>query len=180
MKIFSPAHFLHVPFLLILGLLGACSSYEQFAQVSEEYEIPSRVFRSDYNHTWQAVQQVVKNYDLSVMNQSTGVIKSRWIDNTLEINFTDSFSKTDAINAAKFKLIINVIKGYRGQNEVSKVTIFKRQMIEQDPLQGFKIIPTDKILENTLLYRIERVLAIDRKLQEIEKQKAAAAEAADF
>ncbi|MBP5296438.1 MAG: hypothetical protein J6Y94_03815 [Bacteriovoracaceae bacterium] len=161
-------------------MLGACSSYEQFAQVSEEFEIPSRVFRSDYNHTWQAVQQVVKNYDLSVMNQSTGVIKSRWIDNTLEINFTDSFSKNDAVNAAKFKLIINVIKGYRGQNEVSKVTIFKRQMVEQDPLQGFKIIPTDKILENTLLYRIERVLAIDRKLQEIEKQKAAAAEAADF
>lgn len=177
MKIFSCSTLLG---LFILCLLGACSSYEQFAQVSEEFEIPSRVFRSDYNHTWQAVQQVVKNYDLSVMNQSTGVIKSRWIDNTLEINFTDSFSKNDAVNAAKFKLIINVIKGYRGQNEVSKVTIFKRQMVEQDPLQGFKIIPTDKILENTLLYRIERVLAIDRKLQEIEKQKAAAAEAADF
>jgi hypothetical protein len=166
-------------FALVLALIGAisCTSYEQFRQVTEEFEIPTKVFRSDFNQTWQAVLQVLKRYDLALQSQQTGVVKTRWIDNTLEVNFTDSFGSTDAVKAAKFKIVVNVIKGYRGNNEVTKVTVFKRQMVEQDFLQGWKIIPSDAILENTLLYRIERVLAIDQKLRQIEKQKEAAAEA---
>lgn len=97
-----------------------------------------------------------------------GVIKTRWIDNTLQLNFEDSFGSKDAIKAAKFKMIVNIVKGFRGSREVSKVTIFKRQMIERDFLQGWKVIRTDGVLEKTLLYRIERNILIDNKLQRIE------------
>jgi len=165
--------------LLVSSLigLGGCASYDQFRYVTEEFEIPSKVFNADYPQTWQAVLQIMARYELELKNQEAGVIKTRWIDNTLEVNFADSFGGNDAVKAARFKLIINVVKGFRGDGEVSKVTIFKRQLVEQDFLQGWKVKPTDGILEQSLLYRVERLLSIDKKLKKIEKEKAKELEA---
>ncbi len=162
---------------IFLVLLSSCSSYQQYQQVAEEFEIPSKVFKADYNQSWQAVLQYMKRYDLALQNQEAGVIKTRWIDNTMEMNFIDSFGTSDSVKAAKFKIVINVVKGFKGSREVSKVTVFKRQMVEQDFLQGWKVIPTDGILEQTILYRIQRIVDIDNQLKSIEEQKAKEQEA---
>lgn len=150
---------------------GGCASYEKFRQVTEELEIPTKVYKADYNQTWQAVIQVMRKYDIAQQNQEAGFIKTRWMDNTLEVNFTDSFGSSDAVKAAKFKLVVNVVKGFRSSREVTKVTIYKRQLIEQDFLQGWKEEATDGITEKTLLYRIERLIATDNKLKEIDKAR---------
>ncbi len=154
----------------------SCSSYENFKEVTEDLEIPSQVYRADYNKVWQEVMKLTNKYAREVYNQDAGVIKTRWIDNTLELNFADSFGSSDSVKRAEFKLIINVVKGYRGTKEVAKVTVFKRQRVEQDFLQGWKIIRTDGILEKSILYRLERALAIEAKLQEIEDKKTKEAE----
>ncbi len=164
--------------MICLGAsISGCSSYKQFQYIAEEFEIPSQVFRNDYSQTWQAVLQIMQRYDLSLQNQEAGIIKTRWIDNTLELNFADSFGSRDAVKAARFKLILNVVKGFRGTREVTKVTVFKRQMVENDFLQGWKVVRSDGILEKTILYRIERILAVDRRLKKIEEQKAKEQEA---
>lgn len=152
-------------------LLSGCASYEKFRQVTEELEIPSKVFRADYNQTWQAVIQVMKKFDIAQQNQEAGFIKTRWMDNTLEVNFTDSFGSSDAVKAAKYKLVVNVVKGFRSSREVTKVTIYKRQLVEQDFLQGWKENATDGIAEKTLLYRIERLISMDNSLREIDKAR---------
>jgi hypothetical protein len=155
---------------LITSLAG-CASYEKFRQVTEELEMPSKIFRADFNQTWQAVIEVMKKYDIAQRNQEAGYIKTRWMDNTMEVNFTDSFGSSDAVKAARFKLVVNVVKGFRSSSEVAKVTIYKRQLVEQDFLQGWKEIPTDGIMEQTLLYRIERLIDNDNKLKEIDKAR---------
>jgi ribosomal protein S17E len=155
---------------LITSLAG-CASYEKFRQVTEELEMPSKIFRADFNQTWQAVIEVMKKYDIAQRNQEAGYIKTRWMDNTMEVNFTDSFGSSDAVKAARFKLVVNVVKGFRASSEVAKVTIYKRQLVEQDFLQGWKEIPTDGIMEQTLLYRIERLIDNDNKLKEIDKAR---------
>lgn len=159
--------------LLIISLatLSGCASYEKFRQVTEELEIPTKVYKADYNQTWQAVIAVMRKYDIATQNQEAGFIKTRWMDNTLEVNFADSFGSSDAVKAAKFKLVVNVVKGYRASREVTKVTIYKRQLVEQDFLQGWKEESPDGIMEKTLLYRIERLIAIDNKLKEIDKAR---------
>jgi hypothetical protein len=162
--------------IMVFGILWGCSSYENFKQVSEDLEIPSQVYRADYNKVWQEVMKITNKYDREVYNQEAGVIKTRWMDNTLELNFADSFGSNDAVKSAQFKLIINVVKGFRGNKEVSKVTVFRRQRVEQDFLQGWKIIRSDGILERAILYRLERALAIESKLQEIEEKKGKEAE----
>ncbi|WP_408097595.1 hypothetical protein ACJVC5_01410 [Peredibacter sp. HCB2-198] len=156
--------------VMILGLSG-CASYEKFRQITEELEIPTKVYKADYNQTWQAVIQVMRKFDIAQQNQEAGFIKTRWMDNTLEVNFADSFGSADAVKAAKYKLVVNVVKGFRNGREVSKVTVYKRQLMEQDFLQGWKEVPTDGISEKTLLYRIERLVAIDNRLKEIDKAR---------
>jgi hypothetical protein len=161
--------------LTLMGLQG-CSSYENFRHVTEDLEIPAQVYRFDYNKVWIEVMKITNKYPREVYNQDAGIIKTRWIDNTLELNFADSFGSNDSVKSAEFKLIINVVKGYRGNKEVTKVTVFKRQRVEQDFLQGWKVIKTDGILEKSILYRLERALAIESKLQEIEDKKTKEAE----
>jgi hypothetical protein len=159
--------------ILILSLLfySGCANYEKFRQITEELEIPSRIYRADYNQAWQAVISVMRKFDIAQQNQEAGFIKTRWMDNTLEVNFADSFGSSDAVKAAKYKVVVNVVKGFRNGREVSKVTIYKRQLVEQDFLQGWKEVSTDGIFEKTLLYRIERLIAIDNKLKEIDKAR---------
>jgi hypothetical protein len=159
-------------FILAIIFLGSCSSYENFKHISEDLDIPSQVYRADYNKVWQETMQICKGYERDTSNQETGVIKTRWMDNTQELNFADSFGVNEAVKSAQFKLIINVVKGFRGAKEVTKVTIFKRQRVEQDFLQGWKLLKSDGILEKTILYRLERALNIQEKLQKIEDQKA--------
>ena len=157
--------------ILLLLAISGCASYEKFRQVTEELEMPSKIFKADFNQTWQAVIQVMKKYDIAQQNQEAGYIKTRWMDNTMEVNFTDSFGSNDAVKAARFKLVVNVVKGYRSSSEVSKVTIYKRQLVEQDFLQGWKEITTDGTQEQTLLYRIGRLIETDNKLKEIDKAR---------
>jgi hypothetical protein len=156
--------------VIIQGLIS-CSSYQNFKYVTEEMEMPSQVFKADFNQTWQAVIQVMKKYDIASQNQEAGVIKTRWIDNTIELNFADSFGTSDSVKAAKFKILVNVVKGFRGGREVAKVTFYKRQLVEQDFLQGWKEIPSDGIQEKTLIYRLERIISIDNKLKDIDKAR---------
>jgi hypothetical protein len=159
------------PLIIMMLFFGGCASYEKFRQVTEELEIPTKIFKADYNQAWQAVIQVMRKFDIAQQNQEAGFIKTRWMDNTLEVNFTDSFGSSDSVKAAKFKLVVNVVKGFRASREVSKVTIYKRQLVEQDFLQGWKEVPTDGIMEKTLLYRIERLIATDNKLKEIDNAR---------
>lgn len=158
-------------FIPVLLLISSCASYEKFRRVTEEYEFPAEVFNFDFNRTWQATLEAMKQYDLAVQNQETGLIKTRWIDNTKLLNFTNSFSNTTDVKAAQFRMQVNVVKGFRGEREVAKVTFYKRQLIEQDFLQGWKEEPSDGIAERVLLYRIGRILEREKKLDDIQKQK---------
>jgi hypothetical protein len=164
---------MNLKFILLIVLFGlaSCASYEKFKEVTEEIDIPSQVYNADFNQSWQAVIQVMKRYDIAQQNQEAGYIKTRWMDNTLEVNFADSFGSNDSVKAAKFKVIVNVVKGYKAGREVSKVSVYKRQLVEQDFLQGWKEIRTDGIMEKTILYRLDRIITIDNKLRAIDKAR---------
>ena len=160
-----------IKFTCIFALCLNCTSYEKFRQITEELEIPTRVYKADFNQTWTAVIQIMKRFDISYFNQEAGKVRTRWMDNTLQVNFTDSFGSSDAVKAAEFQLLVNVAEGYSYGRKVTKVTIYKRQRIEQDFLQGWKEVPTDGIQEKTLLYRIGVKVANEDKLKAIDKAK---------
>lgn len=157
--------------ILIILSLSSCASYDKFREITEEFRIPQEDYASDFNQTWLAVIQVMKRFDIEEQNQEAGFIKTRWMDNTIEVNFADSFGSDDPVKSARVRLVVAVTRGYKLGQEVSKVTIQKRQLIENDFLQGYKEIRSDGILEQTILYRIGRVIAIDKKITEIDKRR---------
>ena len=157
--------------LAITSAISGCASYQKFKHLSEEVEIPSKIFNANYNQTWQAVSKVMRRFDIEKQSTQAGIVKTRWINNTTELNFTDASGPGEGVKSAKFRLTINVVKGFRSSREVTKVTVFKRQLVEQDFLQGWKEVPTDGIQEKTILYRIGRAIAIDKKLQKIDRQR---------
>ncbi len=59
---------LSVVSFLILGTAG-CSSYENFKHVTEDLEIPSQVYRADYNKVWIEVMKITNKYACEVYNQ---------------------------------------------------------------------------------------------------------------
>ena len=164
--------------VIFLFILTSCSSYKEFEHLSKEVEIPNKTFRATFVDTWTALKKVVEQYNLNldVNSQEAGILKTFWNDNTMQVNFSDSFGGKDSVKEAKYKLVINVIKGFRNSREVSKVTIFKRQMVNQDFLQGWKVIPTDRVQEETMLYRIGQVLKIQNYLKRLDEQRQKAEE----
>lgn len=160
-----------IKILSLIFFFMSCTSYEHFKRVTEEFDIPSQVYKADFTQTWQAVIQVMKKYDIAYQNQESGQIKTRWMDNTLQVNFADSFAGRDAVKAAEIKLVVNVAQGFSFGRKVTKVTIFKRQRVENDFLQGWKEEPTDGIQEKTLLYRIGRIIQNDNELRKIDEVK---------
>ena len=157
--------------LIALLNLASCSSYQQFRQITEEFDPPSQIYDATYDKTWQAILSVMKKFELKTTDPEKGIFNTQWMDNTQGHNFANVFTPHRNIKSAKFQLHINAAKGYRMDREVTRVTIYKRQLIEQDILQGFKEIPSDKVLEQILLYRIKRLLAIEKYLDKIQQEK---------
>ncbi len=156
-------------FLLIF--LASCSSYDKYKYLNSDLEIPNTLFEASFQQTWSAVVGVMKKYDIELQNQETGVIKSRWMDNTKELNFSDAFGSSEKIKSARFKVFVNVNEANRGDRMLTKVTVYKRQLVENDFLHGWKEIKQEHDLEKVLLYRISRLIKIDDYLKKIQKEK---------
>jgi hypothetical protein len=160
---------------LVLGLsfLSCMSAYKQSVG-NDTAQVFSRIFLTDFNTAWQAVLESMKNSRLDVTNREGGYLQTRWTENTAEKNFVDSFGNADAYLKAQYRFKVNISKGaYNGEASI-KVTVQKEQLIQRDVLEGWKPIETDSIDENTLLYRIGRLIYIKTKIARIEAEKARA------
>jgi hypothetical protein len=130
-----------------------------------------RIYLTDFNTAWQGVLDGLKNSHLDVSNREGGYVQTKWTDNTAEKNFVDSFGSSDSFLKAQYRFRISVAKGfYNGQPSV-KVAVQKEQLVQRDVLEGWKPIETDATDENTLLYRIGRIIFIRMKLAYLEEEK---------
>ena len=123
------------------------------------------------DNAWKAALKSVSRMKVLKSNREAGLIVTDWKDNTRELNFSDSFQKSDDIYAAKFRLTINLYSGSSGGIPATQVRVRKVQLVERDLSQGWRRVDTGQITENTLIYRIGRILEIERALDEIHKAK---------
>lgn len=138
---------------------------------SDLEQVYSRVFVSDYNTTWQSVLDALKSSRLDVSNREAGFVQTKWTENTAEKNFTDSFGSADSYLKAQYRVRVNVGKAFFNGRAVVKVTVQKEQVVQRDVLDGWRPIETDSIDENTLLYRISRLVYIRMKIAQLEEDK---------
>ena len=131
----------------------------------------SRIYLTEFNTAWSAVLESLKSYHLEVSNQESGSIKTKWNDNTSEKNLVDSFGPGKFYLKAQRRFDITVSKGFYNGRPSVKVVIQKEQLVQYDVLEGWRAVSTDSIEENTLLYRIGRIIHVREALARIEAEK---------
>jgi len=169
---------LHKPTLLLMMLLalstvsgsGCMSAYKQSVG-SDAAQIYTRIFLIDFNTAWQAVLDSLKNSALDVSNREGGYVLTKWTDNTSERNFTDSFGGANAYLLAQYRFRVTVAKGFYNGKPSVKVTVQKDQLVQRDVLEGWKPVETDSVDENTLIYRISRLIFMRSKVNKFEEEK---------
>ncbi|HTL11823.1 MAG TPA: hypothetical protein VL588_05015 [Bdellovibrionota bacterium] len=136
--------------------------------VEESY---SRIYLTDFNTAWQSVLDSLKSYPLDVSNREAGFIQTKWNDNTAQKNFVDAFAGAATYLKAQFRFKVVVNKGFYNGSQSVKVAVQKEQLIQQDVLEGWRGVSSDSFDENTLLYRIGRIIYIRLKMARLEEEK---------
>lgn len=162
--------------LALLGTLAAlpgCASAYQKSLGGDTDRVVSRIYLSDFDTVWQSTLDALKHNRLDISNRESGFIQTRWTDNTTEKNFVDSFGDTDSYLKAQYRFRVSVQKGhsYERDHAAVKLTVQKEQLIERDVLEGWRPVETEPIEENTLLYRVGRLILIRMKLAKIDDEK---------
>jgi hypothetical protein len=131
----------------------------------------ARLFLTDFNTAWQSVLDSLKKNALDVSNRESGFIQTRWTINTAEKNFVDSFGDQDAFLKAQYRVSVNVAKAFYNGVPAIKVTVKKEQLVQRDVLEGWRPVASDATDENTLLYRIGRLISMRMKITSLEEEK---------
>lgn len=157
---------------LLLLLLSSCmSAYRKMIGGDTDHQF-GRIYITDYNTAWQSTLEALKHSQIDVSNREGGYIQTRWVDNTAEKNFTDSFGSTDEYLKAQYRFRVYLSKGYYQSKPSVKVGVQKEQMVQRDVLEGWHFLETDSIDESTLLYRIGRMIFVKMKIATLNEQKA--------
>ncbi len=134
-------------------------------------QVYSRIFISEYSLAWEAAIEALKTSPMDVVNRENGTLQTKWIDNTAERNLIESAGSVSLYQKAQFRFRIQIAKGsYEGRPSV-RISVQKEQQIQRDVLEGWIHQPSDGIQENSLIYRMGRVMEMKSRMQEIENQK---------
>jgi hypothetical protein len=158
--------------ILFLGLcFPACMSAYLKSVGGDGEQVFSKVYVGDFGLAWESAVEALKTSPMDVVNRENGSLQTKWIDNTAERNLIDSAGSVNLYLKAQYRFRIVLAKGiFEGKPSV-RVSIQKEQQIQRDVLEGWVHQPTDGIQENSLLYRIGKVMEFKSKLQEIEAKK---------
>lgn len=152
------------------SITSCVSAYKESVGGQTE-EVYNRVFFTDFNTAWQSALDALKHNRLDVTNREGGFVQTKWTDNTEEKNFVDSFGSADSYLKAQYRVKVSVAKSFFNGKPAVKVSVQREQLVQRDVLEGWQPIETDSIEENTLLYRIGRLILMKMKLARIEDEK---------
>ena len=155
---------------IMVTFSGCTTAYRQSIGAHTE-EVYTRIFLTDFDTAWQAVLDALKSYRLDVSNRESGFIETKWTDNTAERNFVDSFAGAQTYLKSQYRFRTSVSRGFYDGKPSVKVSVQKDQVVQHDVLEGWTTVDTDSIEENTLLYRIGRIVYVRTKIAKLEEEK---------
>lgn len=161
--------------LLLLAsaaVLSGCSTAYRRSVGATQEQVFSRIFLTDAVTAWIAVSEALKSFRLDVSNQKAGFVQTRWTDNTADKNAADPLGGTGPFLKAQYRFKVNLAPGYiQGRGQGIRVSVLREQWVQRDVLEGWRPAETDTIEENTLLYRIGRIIAIRSEVERLERER---------
>lgn len=158
--------------LLAVSLLAtSCMTAYKRNMGGDVGQVVHRIYLTDFNTAWQAALDAMKALRLDVTNREGGFIQSKWTDNTVEKNFTESYGTAGSVLKAQYRFKVTVSRGFYNGAQSVRVSVQKDQALQHDILEGWRPSPSDTVEEQTLLYRIGRLITLKMKIAELEEKK---------
>ena len=155
----------------MLVLSSGCMSAYKKSVGGDTDQVFAKIFLSEYPMAWEAAVDALKASPMEVVNRENGTLQTKWIDNTAERNLLDSAGSVSPYTKAQYRFRVSIAKGsLEGKNSV-RVSVQKEQQIQRDVLEGWRNQETDGIQENSLLYRVSKLIEFKIKNEKIENQK---------
>ncbi len=153
------------------GSLTSCMSAYKKSLGEDINQTFTRMYLTDMNIAWQAVLDALKAVPIEVSNRDGGYLQTKWVENASSRSLTDFYGETDSFAKAQYRFKVTLVKGlYQGRSTI-KISVQKDSIVQRDALEGWRPVETDTIEENTLLYRIGRIITIRTKLNRIEEDR---------
>ena len=159
-----------IPLMMAFSSIGCMSAYKKTVGGDTE-QVFSKIFITEYSTAWEASVDALKASPMEVVNRENGTLQTKWIDNTAERNLIDSAGSVSPYSKAQYRFRVSIAKGnLEGKNSV-RMSVQKEQQIQRDVLEGWRNQETDGIQENSLLYRVGKLIEFRIRNEKIENQK---------
>ena len=122
-----------------------------------------QVFNASYDEVWRGLQKALAKYPIQLNNIDLGRIETDFI----KVNqvWQSPAQEPERYPNARYQLSVRVVKGKTKNKDSIRVSILKNKTIEPDFFSSQKVLPSDGLEENALLYRLEREIKIERSLK---------------
>jgi hypothetical protein len=157
--------------LSVLVFSSGCMSAYKKSVGGDTDQVFSKIFTAEYTMAWEAAVDALKTSPMEMVNRENGILQTKWIDNTAERNLIESAGSVNPYTKAQFRFRVSVAKGsLQGKNSV-RFMVQKEQQVQRDVLEGWRNQETDGIQENSLIYRVGKLIEFKLKNEKIENQK---------
>jgi hypothetical protein len=167
-------------FLLKLSLLtsltaglvsvGCMSAYKKSVGGDAD-TVFTKIFITEYPLAWESAVDALKASPMEIVNRENGTLQTKWIDNTAERNLIDSAGSVSPYVKAQYRFRVSLAKGFYDGKPSVRVSVQKEQQYQRDVLEGWRNQEGDGTQENSLLYRIGKLIEFRTKTQNIENQR---------
>jgi len=161
--------------ILVLALVGVsmtgCMSAYKKSVGGDADTIYTRIFVTEYPLAWEAAVDALKQSPMEIVNRENGTLQTKWIDNTAERNLIDSAGSVSPYVKAQYRFRVSLAKGFYDGKPSVRVIVQKEQQYQRDVLEGWRPQESDGLQENSLLYRIGKLIDFRTKMQKIENQR---------
>ena len=157
--------------LILMVLSSGCMSAYVKSVGGDTERVYAKIFLTEYPIAWDAAVDALKASPMEVVNRENGTLQTKWIDNTSERNLIESAGSVNTYNKAQYRFRVTLAKGSVEGNTSVRITVQKEQQIQRDVLDGWRNQETDGIQENSLIYRLGKLIEFKLKNEKIESQK---------
>jgi hypothetical protein len=146
-------------------LLSGCSS---IPQEKRPIDLPFyRVFPGTYDAVWNATVRALDTYSLTVASREAGLLQTEWSEFRYNRELYEHPDKAEHLEEVRYRIKIKLAKGLVSQTGLPavRVQVVKELQEYKNFFTDWQRIPTDKMEENVILYRIGQRLKIADVLQ---------------
>jgi hypothetical protein len=154
--------------LIMVSALGCSSANVEPERIDIKSPGPkTRIYQSPFANVWKSCLIVLGKYPLKSYDEEAGVIETDYIRG--EDVWIAPHRKKYVSGGFRYKLSLRIIKGKSNNKPVTKVVIVKQPELQKDFFSDSEKTQSDGLEELSILYRVERELALDQALAKIQR-----------